>query len=139
MVDSAEYPTALCLMAKCCSPLPGEEIVGIVTKRKLISVHKKECREVQMEEERWIGVKWKETFNQKIRFFVRALERSGLLADLLHTIASAKFEVNEAKAKLIGSGEMEGSFLVVPKDLEQVKELVRKVGKVKGVKKVYFE
>ena len=38
-----------------------------------------------------------------------------------------------------GSGEMEGSFLVVPKDLEQVKELVRKVGKVKGVKKVYFE
>ncbi|MEK6846049.1 MAG: TGS domain-containing protein, partial [Nanoarchaeota archaeon] len=86
MVDSAEYPTALCLMAKCCSPLPGEEIVGIVTKRKLISVHKKECREVQKEEERWIGVKWKETFNQKIRFFVRALERSGLLADLLHTI-----------------------------------------------------
>ncbi len=139
MVDSVEYPTALCLMAKCCSPLPGEEIVGIVTKRKLISVHKKECREVQKEEERWVGVKWKETFNQKIRFFVRALERSGLLADLLHTIASAKFEVNEAKAKLIGSGEMEGSFLVVPKDLEQVKELVRKVGKVKGVRKVYFE
>lgn len=139
MVDSIEYPTALCLMAKCCSPLPGEGIVGIVTKRKLISVHKKECREVQKEEERWVGVKWKETFNQKIRFFVRALERSGLLADLLHTIASAKFEVNEAKAKLIGSGEMEGSFLVVPKDLEQVKELVRKVGKVKGVKRVYFE
>jgi GTP pyrophosphokinase len=139
MVDSAEYPTALCLMAKCCYPSPGEEIVGIVTKRKLISVHKKECREVQKEEERWIGVKWKETFNQKIRFFVRALERSGLLADLLHTIASAKFEVNEAKAKLIGSGEMEGSFLVVPKDLEQVKELVRKVGKVKGVRRVYFE
>ncbi len=139
MVESAEYPTALCLMAKCCYPLPGEEVVGIVTKRKLISVHKKECHGVQKEEERWVDVKWKETFNQKIRFFVRALERSGLLADLLHTIASAKFEVNEAKAKLIGSGEMEGSFLVVPKDLEQVKELVRKVGKVKGVRKVYFE
>ncbi|MBI4980282.1 bifunctional (p)ppGpp synthetase/guanosine-3',5'-bis(diphosphate) 3'-pyrophosphohydrolase [Candidatus Woesearchaeota archaeon] len=118
MVDSVEYPTALCLMAKCCEPLPGEGIVGILTKRKLISVHKKECREVQKEEERWVDVKWKETFNQKIRFFVR---------------------VNEAKAKLIGSGEMEGSFLVVPKDLEQVKELVRRVGKVKGVRKVYFE
>jgi len=86
-----------------------------------------------------VPVRWKETFNQKIRFYVDADERSGLLADLLHTIAVAGFEVKEAKAKLMSSDKAQCSFLVVPRDLEQLKGLVVKVGKVKGVKKIFFE
>ena len=62
-----------------------------------------------------------------------------MLADLLHTIARAGFEIKEAKAKMLNEGRVVCSFLVVPRDLEQVKDMVRRVQKVKGVKKMYFE
>jgi len=139
LVEAKDYLTALCLLAKCCSPLPGEEVIGLVTKRRVISVHSPQCKAAVKEEERWINVEWKKSFAQKIRFYVTATERGGLLADLLHTIATAHFEVKEAKAKLLNLGEMECSFLVVPRDLDFIKEMIRRVRKVKGVKKIYFE
>jgi GTP diphosphokinase / guanosine-3',5'-bis(diphosphate) 3'-diphosphatase len=139
LVESEEFPKATCVLAKCCNPLPGEDIVGIVTKRKIISVHKEECKFAVKENNRWVPVNWKEAFNQKIRFFVQAHERSGLLADLLHTIANAGFEVKEAKAKLIDLENALCSFLIIPKDLEHLKDLMKRVVKVKGVMHVYFE
>ncbi len=136
---SSELPNATCILAKCCQPLPGQLIKGIITKRRIISVHHRECHTALKEEPRWIEVQWKETFNQKIKFFALASERSGLLADLLHTIARAGFEVSEAKAKLIDMGNALCSFTVIPRDLEQLKDLVKRVQKVNGVLKVYFE
>lgn len=139
LVESSEYPQAICVLAKCCRPLPGEEIVGLVTKRRVVSAHRKDCRAALKEEERWVKVNWKNEFNQKIRFFVYAIERRGLLADLLHTIVQAGFEVKEAKAKFIDVENAECSFLVIPRDLEHLQELVLRIKKVKGVKKIYFE
>ena len=138
LVESEEFPKAVCTLAKCCKALPGEEIVGVATKRRVISVHRSNCKSALKTQDRWIVVKWKETYNQKIQFFVDAQERSGLLADLLHTIATAGFEVKEAKAKLLGSKEVQCSFLVIPKDLEEIKELIVRVKKVKGVMRIYF-
>ena len=139
LVDAPEYPNALCVLAKCCHALPGEEIVGIATKRRIISVHKKDCRAALKEEPRWLQVQWRSTFNQNLRFAIGAEERSGVLADLLHTIANAGFEIKEAKAKLIDAGHIECSFLVVPRDLEQLKEMIKRLRKVRGILKIYFE
>ncbi|HLD00918.1 MAG TPA: HD domain-containing protein [Candidatus Nanoarchaeia archaeon] len=139
LVNSEDFPKAVCILAKCCHALPGEKIVGIVTKRRMISVHKEDCRTAIKEQGRWVGVKWKDTFNQKIEFQVESLERSGLLADLLHTIASAGFEVKEAKAKLVNIGMALCTFLVVPRDLDQLKKMVERIIKVKGIRKIYFE
>jgi GTP diphosphokinase / guanosine-3',5'-bis(diphosphate) 3'-diphosphatase len=139
LVWSPDNMNASCVLAKCCRPIPKEDIVGIITKRRLISVHGEECRQALKEQERWIPVEWKETFTRKIRLFVDANERSGLLADLLHTIATAKFEVQEAKAKLIGSGRSECSFVIVPQEIDHIEKLVQRIKKVIGVKKIYFE
>jgi len=139
LVQSEVFPKAVCVLAKCCNSLPGEEIIGILTKRKMISVHKSDCRVAEKEQNRWIPVQWKGAFNQKIKFFVNAEERSGLLADLLHTIANAGFEVKEAKAKLLDRRNAECSFKVIPKDLDHLQELVVRVNKVKGIRKIYFE
>lgn len=139
LVQAPEFTTSLCVLAKCCLAIPPEEIVGIVTKKRVISVHRKDCSSALKEEERWIDVKWKETFNQKIRFYVEAEERSGILADTLHTIASSGFEVKEAKAKLLDVRRVQCSFLLVPRDVEQLIEMIKRVQKVKGVKKLYFE
>lgn len=139
LVHSVGHPTASCELAKCCSALPGEDIVGIITKRRIISVHRRDCRLALKEEERFVPVSWKETFNQRIRFRVQAQERSGLLADLLHMIANTGFEVKEAKAKLIDQKLAECSFVVIPRSLEQLKELLTRLNKVRGCKRIYFE
>jgi len=109
------------------------------TKRRVISVHRDDCRLALREANRLVQVDWKEKFNQKIKFYVLAKERSGVLADLLHTIAVTGFEVKEAKAKLIGLGNAECSFLVIPRDLTNLKELISRVIKINGIKKIYFE
>ncbi len=139
LVESPQYSTALCVLAKCCLPLPGEKITGIPTKRRVISVHSLDCRHAEKEQKRWTPVKWRNTFNQKIRFFVQAQERSGLLADVLHNVATLGFAIQEAKAKMVNQGIVECSFLVVPRDIEEVKKLIGRVQKVKGVMKVFFE
>ena len=139
LVESKEFPKAVCMLAKCCHALPGENIVGITTKRRIISVHLEECRHALKEEARWVPVSWKESFNQRIGFNIRAEERSGLLADLLNTIATAGFEVKSAKAKLIDLENAQCSFVIIPKDLENLKELVTRVRKVRGVQGIYFE
>ncbi|MBN2142814.1 bifunctional (p)ppGpp synthetase/guanosine-3',5'-bis(diphosphate) 3'-pyrophosphohydrolase, partial [Candidatus Woesearchaeota archaeon] len=139
LVDSKEFANAACVLAKCCNPLPGSEITGIATKKRVISVHNKDCKQALKEEKRWTNVFWKDSFNQNIRFFVRARERSGVLADILHTIATAGFEVKEAKAKLTGPNDMECSLLVAPRSLRHLEELVSRVNKVKGIISMNFE
>ncbi len=139
LAEAPEFPNAVCVLAKCCYALPGEDIAGLATKRRIISVHKTDCRAALKEEERMIKVVWKNGFNQKIHFQAVAEERSGLLADLLNTIANTGFEVKEAKAKLLSSTLAQCSFLVVPRDLEHLKELVRRIQKIRGLKKIYFE
>ncbi|MBS3116073.1 bifunctional (p)ppGpp synthetase/guanosine-3',5'-bis(diphosphate) 3'-pyrophosphohydrolase [Candidatus Woesearchaeota archaeon] len=139
LVDSEEFPHAICLLAKCCNPLPDQEIIGIITKKKIISTHRHDCRYALQQEHRWVPVYWKKTFNQKIRFYVNAEERSGLLADLLHTIAKTGFEVKEAKAKLLDTVHAQCQFSVIPRDLNHLKDLIIRVEKVQGVMKMYFE
>ena len=139
LAESGSFPNAICTLAKCCRALPGESIVGLLTKRRVISVHKEDCRAALKEEERWIPVNWKDSFSQKIKFNVQAGERSGILADLLHTIVNTGFEVKEAKAKMLNKEAAECSFLVVPKNLEELKGLIERVRKVSGVRNIYFE
>ena len=139
LAEAPDFANAVCVLAKCCYPLPGENIAGLATKRRIISVHRTDCRAALKEEERWIKVEWKNGFNQKIQFYVTADERSGLLADLLNTIANTGFEVKEAKAKMLSPTLAQCSFLVVPRDLEHLKELVRRIQKARGLKKIFFE
>ena len=139
LAEAPEYVQAVCVLAKCCYALPGDVIVGLATKRRIISVHRDDCRAALKDEKRWIKVEWKNGFNQKIRFFITADERSGLLADLLNTIANTGFEVKEAKAKLLSPTQAQCSFLIVPRDLEHLKELVRRIQKIRGLKRMYFE
>jgi len=87
-------------LSKCCSPLPGDEIVGYITKGRGVSVHRKDCvniEELLKEENRIIDVEWynqeKVTYTVEIEVF--ANDRNGLLADIVQ-------KINDSKAKLLG-------------------------------------
>lgn len=80
-------------LANCCTPIPGDEIVGYITKGKGISVHRKTCPNVAKEEERLINVYWRsdiETSTYPVDVFIEASDRPNLLVDVLSTLSIAK-------------------------------------------------
>ena len=139
LVYSSEFPNHKLSLAKCCLPIPKKEIVGVVKSHKKISVHVKDCRRIKEAIDRVVPVFWKETFNRPIKIIVEASDRSGILADILNTISRGGFVVKEANAKLICNGVSECSFVVVPQELEHVVNLIKMIGKVRGVLKIWFE
>ncbi|MFP4119226.1 MAG: RelA/SpoT family protein [Candidatus Woesearchaeota archaeon] len=138
LVNCKELPTVHCTLARCCHPLPQDEIVGILTKRQEISVHKSECKEIRKLSHEYLHVGWKESFNRPLQVVVQAASRSGVLVELLNTILQAGFSVKEAKGKVQGQEISICSFSIAPRPLEDVTSLVEKLHNVRGVKKIRF-
>ena len=87
-------------LSKCCNPLPGDEIVGYITKGRGVSIHRKDCINVKDlidEENRMIDVSWakQEKVSYTVDIEVLANDRNNLLADVIS-------QLNEVKAKLVG-------------------------------------
>ena len=87
-------------LSKCCNPLPGDEIIGYITKGRGVSVHRKDCvniNDLLKEENRIIEVEWynqeKVTYTVEIEIF--ANDRNGLLADIIQ-------KINDSKARILG-------------------------------------
>lgn len=87
-------------LSKCCNPLPGDEIIGYITKGRGVSVHRKDCvniHELFKEENRIIDVEWynQEKVSYTVEIEVFANDRNGLLADIVQ-------KINDSKAKILG-------------------------------------
>ena len=126
-------------LSKCCNPLPGDEIVGYITKGRGVSVHRKDCvnvKDLLTEENRMIDVKWeneaKENYNVNIQ--VLANDRNGLLVDVLNTL-------KETKAKLMGVNTKTTKERIAILDLnieiENIEELNKVIKLIKKVDSVY--
>ena len=87
-------------LSRCCNPLPGDEIIGYITKGRGVSVHRKDCvniNDLLKEENRIIEVEWynQEKVTYSVEIEILANDRNGLLADIVQ-------KVNDSKAKLLG-------------------------------------
>ncbi len=87
-------------LSRCCNPLPGDEIVGYITKGRGVSVHRKDCpnvKELLQEDNRMIDVAWveEEKISYKVDIEISANDRGNLLSDIITTL-------NSVKAKLVG-------------------------------------
>ena len=118
-------------LSKCCNPLPGDEIIGYITKGRGVSVHRKDCvnvNELLKEENRIIDVKWfdqeKVTYTVEIEIF--ANDRNGLLADIIQ-------KINEKKAKILGVNAR------ATKERIAVTEVTLEVDNLDGLNKIIRE
>ena len=86
-------------IARCCQPVPGDEILGFITKGRGISVHRADCEQVKelmrVHPERGVDVVWGENYSGGYRMRLRVLahDRSGLLRDLTSVLAAEKSNV----------------------------------------------
>ncbi len=93
-------------LAKCCTPVPGDDIVGYVTKGKGVTVHRADCPNIAKEQKRLIPVYWKDdlansTYPVDVEIF--ASDRTGLLNDILTLLASKNIAVSDLKAHVVPS------------------------------------
>ena len=129
--------------AKCCSPVPGDDILGYITKGRGVSVHRKDCSNLQnlidTDGERVVEVNW--GLAQGTAYFaeiqVQADDREGLLADVMSVITELKLQLSAVNANLA----KEGSALINVKlkitSVDSLKDLMKRLKRLKGVSDVY--
>ena len=131
----------LASLAKCCSPVPGERILGYITRGRGVSVHSEICPNVAnllYDPERRIDVAWagaKRTA-YAIELDVVSDDRPGLLADLTHAIAGEGSNIRRIDAR---SEESQKGFVSVSletSDLKHLEKIVAKLKAVPGVREV---
>lgn len=129
--------------SKCCNPVPGDEIVGYITKGRGVSVHRKDCSNIanliQDEENKVVEVSWGESKSGAYiaEIQVKSEDRDGLLAEIMEIITETKTNLYAINAKPIrGIYALVNIKLKIP-NIEHLKDLMKRIKRLKGVTEVY--
>src|SRR6267142_3728482 len=138
------YDDLLVYRAKCCNPIPGDEIVGYITRGRGVAVHTRLCPNVQnlmYQTERRIAVEWggggSATF--PVQLSIRAKDRAGLLAEITAVISSAGSNIHNLESRPDrNNARVDANLEIVGKrQLETIVANIRKISGVYGVERVY--
>src|SRR3981081_3618780 len=138
------YDDLLVYRAKCCNPIPGDEIVGYITRGRGVAVHTRVCPNVQnlmYQTERRIAVEWgggsEATF--PVQLSIRAKDRAGLLAEIPAVISGAGSNIHNLESRPDRSNaRVDANLEIVDKrQLETIVANIRKISGVYGVERVY--
>ncbi|HEX6308909.1 MAG TPA: bifunctional (p)ppGpp synthetase/guanosine-3',5'-bis(diphosphate) 3'-pyrophosphohydrolase [Longimicrobiales bacterium] len=123
--------------SQCCQPVPGDEVIGYITRGRGISIHRTDCPNVlnlSEHPERRIEIEWEAESSE--RFFVRIIvegnDRRGLLSDIATAISDTGTNIASAEIKS-NEGGMTGSFVVEVQDLPHLKKVMKYIRRVNGV------
>ena len=129
--------------AKCCSPVPGDAILGYITKGRGVSVHRKDCINLQnlikTDGEKVVEVSWGKS--QNAAYFaeiqVKAEDRENLLADTMSVISDLKLQLSAVNANLSKDGFAFINIKVKITCIDGLNDLMKRIKKLKGVIDVY--
>ena len=130
----------LTTIANCCKPVPGDEIIGFITRGKGVSVHRKDCRNIinlkDENRQRLIEVEWGDADIQTypVNLLIEAVDRTGLLSDITKTLADEKVNViavNTLSDKKHQTARMAVSIEI--QDLPQLNRIMDKVNQLPNV------
>ena len=125
--------------AQCCNPVPGDPIVGYISRGTGITVHRADCPNVpNMEPERLISVHWEGSEEEVVKpyeggIFVIARNQSGALAAIARVMADAGVNITSATIKALVDGRSTMHFVVEVKNATQLYEVITAIGKLPSV------
>jgi len=124
--------------ALCCHPLPGEHIVGFITRGRGVTVHTVGCPTVlESDPHRKIDVSWEENGQppRPVKIEVTCVDQPGLLAAISSAITSAEANIARAQVRTYSSQRAINTFEVMIKNSEHLKQVLQNISKVRGVYK----
>ncbi len=127
--------------SKCCNPVPGDKIIGYITRGRGISVHTAACPnidELDYDKERLVEVEWDITgpATYPVRISVSTVDRPGVLASVSASITSSAANISHADISTTEDKRAILNFVVDIKDLAQLEKVLQKVGQISGVLEV---
>ncbi|WP_305046197.1 RelA/SpoT family protein [Geoalkalibacter sp.] len=125
--------------AKCCSPLPGDAVVGFITRGRGVTVHTSDCPHVlEADPERRVDIEWdmKKKASRPVSIRVYCVDQKGMLAGITGAITNCEANIISASVHSTGDGKGVNNFVVDVQNLEHLNKVVNALLKVKGVYKV---
>ncbi len=125
----------------CCNPLPGDEIIGYITRGKGIPVHRKDCNSVgaNVDPNRLIEVEWVGETDGKFQaeIEVEAFDRDRLTTDIMLAISETKSAINSVFSRSIKTGSALVNMKIEVKSHQHLDYIINKIRKIKGVTEVH--
>ena len=138
-ITVAGIDNVLVRYAKCCNPLPGDRIIGFITRGRGVTIHRRECvKAFETDPERRIEVGWdnKAKVNHSVQLSVTTTNIPGILADVSQTFSAQHINITEANCRTGSDGRAHNIFTFQCHNLNQLKNVMKALGKVHGVVEV---
>ena len=129
----------LARFGRCCNPLPGERILGVITRGRGVTVHAVECqRLLESDPQRHVAVSWDKAdgFTRTVKVEVLSEDRPGLLAAMSKAISSVEVNIKSANVRTLSDNRALNLFEIMVSSAQDFKRVVNNLGKVRGVVKV---
>ena len=134
------YDDLMTYLAKCCNPLPGEAIIGYVTRGKGVAVHSANCpniKNLMFNPDRQIAVEWADQRQSQFQVELEILmeDRQGILARVISTISNMKTNIRQMDTRA-AEGRATAELVLEIADLKHLEKVTRSIGAVDGVMNV---
>ncbi len=139
VIDGIE--NCLLKFSKCCNPIPGDEIIGFITRGYGVSLHKRNCVNVprdiknSAEPNRWVNARWannvKEKFNSDMK--ILTMDKANIIAEITMQISYMHVEIQSFTLNKSNDGMAQIYMSVLIKNMEHLKSVINKISKINGV------
>lgn len=139
IIDGIE--NCLVKFSKCCNPIPGDKIIGFITRGYGVSLHKRNCKNVPSdikkspEPNRWVHAYWansaKEEFNCDIKII--ALDKASIIAEITMQFSYMHVEIQSFNLNKAKDGKSQIYMSILVKNMEHLKSVMSKISKINGV------
>jgi len=130
--------------ARCCNPVPGDDIIGFITRGYGVSIHKTDCINVPKdiskapEPDRWIDVKWEDNVSDEFKatLTIEAKNRNSLLADVTTQLAAMRVMIHAISARESQESTVFMNVTVGVNSLEHLQSVITRLSRISGIIKI---
>jgi GTP pyrophosphokinase len=124
--------------AGCCNPLPGDRVVGFITRGRGVTIHAADCQNAMDDDpNRKVEVEWDSTkgYSYPVRIRIHSDDKKGLLAEISNSISANEANIRNARVDTTEDKKAISTFEVEIRDLNHLKKVIRALEKIKGVQR----
>ena len=125
--------------AGCCNPVPGDKVVGFITRGRGVTIHTADCQSAMDDDPlRKVEVEWNSTkeYSYPVRIRIHSEDKKGLLAEISHSLSSHEANVKNARVDTTEDKKAISTFEVEIRDLSHLNKVIKALEKIKGVHRV---